>query len=484
MIPLPDGSRIDLDRSVRMFRKGTVLTGGYPGRLITLSHEGADVLGSLLEAGVTSPGSAKLARRLVDAGMAHPRPAPAPVEDARRTVTVVVPVHDRPEALDRCLESVGADMPTVVVDDGSDRPAAITEVCRRHGAHLVSRATNGGPGVARNDALPLVDSPLVAFLDSDCTVDTGWLDGLVPLFDDPELAAVAPRVRPAPRPGATVLARFLEGRSPLDMGDEASEVGPNRKVRYVPTAALVVRRAAVEQLGRGFDPGLRVGEDVDLVWRLIDAGWAVRYEPSVVVTHREPPTWAELLGRRFRYGTSAGPLAARHPGRLAPVELRPWPTATALAFLCGHPLVAALSASAAGMVLGRRLRTHGVPLTTCLRWSFSAAGWTVVGVGHAATVVAGPVLVAALSGRRRRAAAAVLFLPPLVEWVRRRPSLDPLRWSVAAVVDDMAYGFGVWTGCLESGTSGPLVPSLQLHPDRDTPRPGHESVTRARGDSM
>ncbi len=117
------------------------------------------------------------------------------------------------------------------------------------------------------------------------------------------------------------------------MGDAPSEVAPDGAVRYVPAAALVARRRAL--IG-GFDPDLRVGEDVDLVWRLHDEGWRVRYEPSVTVFHHEPSSWPQLLGRRFRYGTSAGPLAKRHPGRLVPVELRPWPTAAAVAWLTGR----------------------------------------------------------------------------------------------------------------------------------------------------
>ena len=77
---------------------------------------------------------------------------------------------------------------------------------------------------------------------------------------------------------------------------------------YVPSAALIVR-APVR-----FDETLRYGEDVDLVWRLLDAGHRVVYDPSVVVRHHE----ADVLRRRFRYGTSAAPLAARKTLPAAP----------------------------------------------------------------------------------------------------------------------------------------------------------------------
>jgi mycofactocin system glycosyltransferase len=483
---LPDGFRLVLDQSVRTFRHGTVLVGGHPGRLLTLTADGVDTLSSLLADGTTSEATGRLGRRLVDAGMAHPRPGDPNSPDGGGDLTVVVPTHNRSAALDRCLSSLGRRTPVVVVDDASDDPATVVEVCRRHGARLIRRATNGGPAAARNDALPAIDTELVAFVDSDCTVGDGWSGPLVSLFDDPTVGAVAPRVRPQHSgpglsrpglsrpgrsgPGRSALARFTDSHSALDMGPEPSEVGPDRTVRYVPTAALLVRLRA---LGAGFDPELRFGEDVDLVWRLLDAGWRVRYEPSVTVSHGEPVTWRELLARRFRYGTSAGALAERHPGRLAPVELRPWPSVAAAAALTGRRRFAAFVVVAMAADLARRVRDHGIPLALSLRWSAESVAWTVVGVGRAATMLSGPVLIVAIlrGGRAAVPAALLLGTPPLVEWRRRRPGLDPVRWWVASVADDMAYGAGVWEGCLRRRSFGPLIPAVRLQHRATAPTP-------------
>ncbi len=401
--------------------------------------------------------------------MAHPVP-PTGTSGVVADVTVVIPVRDRSELLDRCLTSLGPDTPVLVVDDGSQDPGPVAEVCRRHGARLRVRRVNGGPAAARNEGLAQVDSELVAFLDSDCVAGPGWLGPLVRMLDDPAVGAVAPRVRPVGSSGSS-RDRFNRGRSPLDMGPQPGAVGPDRRVRYVPTAALVVRRRAVAD---GFDPGLRFGEDVDLVWSLVDAGWEVRYLPSVEVGHHAPATWAGLLGRRFRYGTSAGPLAQRHPGRLAPVYLRPWPAVAALALLAGRPRTSALVTALYGVNLAWRVRWLDIPPGLALRWSAQGTAWTLFGLGRAATVVAGPALVAlglgpGRRGRRvRRAAVTLAAVPPLVEWWQRRPGLDPVRWSVASIVDDVAYGLGVWAGCVRARTLSPLLPSLQIDgPDPD-----------------
>jgi mycofactocin system glycosyltransferase len=442
-----------------------VLAGGHPGRLLRLTTSGREALAELLDTGPSTDAARRLGRRLVDAGMAHPVAAPGTRRDAAG-VTVVIPVRDRAELLERCLASLGGSSPVVVVDDGSDDRQAVADACRGHGAVVITRSVNGGPAVARNEALAHVGTELVAFLDSDCVAGPEWLEGLVGLFDDPTVGAVAPRVRPVGGQ-RSLRSRYLDARSPLDMGTAPGPVGPGRRVRYVPAAALVVRRRALAE-GPGFDPDLRVGEDVDRIWRLVGDGWRVRYVPSVEIGHHEPGSWRALLARRLRYGTSAGPLAVRHPGRLAPVELRPWATVGAVALLAGYPRTAAAVTVASGAVLARAVRPLGVPIGLAFRWGFEGTGWTVVGLGRAATVLAGPALVAgALVGGRsrrgrrlRRASLALAVAPPLVEWWQRRPDLDPVRWVAASFVDDVSYGAGVWLGAIRARTLGPLLPVI------------------------
>ncbi len=466
---VPSGFRVVLDRSVRIFAGGTVVVGGHPGRLLTLSARGAEVLRALLADGTVTADTGRLARRLIDAGMAHPEAPDRGADLIGPPLTVVVPVHNRAATLERCLASLGPDADVVVVDDASDDPGAVAAVCRRHGARLIRRDVNGGPAAARNQAMAVVDSPLVAFVDSDCVVGDGWPGRLLAMFDDPVVGAVAPRVRPEghDRDGSdrpSLLARFNQSHSSLDMGPEPSGVGPGCRVRYVPSAAIVMRTSALRTSTPGFDVDMRVGEDVDLVWRLVDAGWSVRYQPSVTVSHREPRTWGALWARRFSYGTSAGPLARRHRGRLAPVELRPWSAAAALAMVSGRYRSAVVMTAGGGALLALRLRGHDIPLATSARWGVATVGWTMVGIGRAATILAAPVLIGGLlhKGRARVGAGFLLVAPPLVEWAQRRPAIDPLRWLLASIADDAAYGAGVWVGCARSRSVGPLVPDIRV----------------------
>ena len=131
------------------------------------------------------------AQRLLDAGLAHPDlPPGAAVE-----VTVVVPVKDRTAGLARLLAALRADpgtadCPVVVVDDGSADPAAVAAVAGRHGAGLVRHESARGPAAARNAGLRAVTTAAVAFVDSDCVPENGWLPRLTRHLADPRLAGI------------------------------------------------------------------------------------------------------------------------------------------------------------------------------------------------------------------------------------------------------------------------------------------------------
>ncbi|MFG2547752.1 mycofactocin biosynthesis glycosyltransferase MftF [Streptomyces sp. NPDC048594] len=447
--------RLTPDPGLRRLSDGRTLLGGTPYRVMRLNPPAARLVSGWFEGGVVRdlPPHRQLARRLTDLGMAHPDHGVPRLTAA--DVTAVVPVRDHPGGarLPHLLDAV-ADV--VVVDDGSAVPVVGAAV--RH-------PVPGGPAAARNSGWPLARTELVAFLDADVEPDEGWLDALLPHFEDPDVVAVAPRIRS--RPGPSTLERYETERSPLDLGPLPATVRPGSRVSYVPTAALVVRVRALREAA-GFDERLRYGEDVDLVWRLTAAGHTVRYEPASVVHHQPRATWPALLRQRFGYGSSAAPLALRHPKAAAPVKASPWSLAAWAALAAGYPRTAVLTALTTAALLPRKLEPVGVPAKESLELALRGH-W---GVGHqladAATrawwPAAVPVLAATGRGRLLLAAAVARHA---VDWRRRRPAVGLPSWTAARVADDLAYGAGVWWGALRHRTTAPLRADVGDWPGRD-----------------
>jgi mycofactocin system glycosyltransferase len=466
---IPAGFRLGPDPRTRTLADGTVITGGHPIRVLRLSPAGARHVAGWW-AGTPVPGNAKaraLARRLLDTGIAHPMLDGGPAENPE--VTVVIPVRDRHAELARCLAGLGNVRRVIVVDDGSRDPVAIQSAAAVAGASVVRRPVNGGPAAARNVGLAAATTSLVVFLDSDCVPGPGWLDALLPHFADPAVGAVAPRIVPH-EPGRTWLARYEGASSTLDMGQRPSIVRPGSRVPYVPGAALVVRKEAA---GVGFAEDMQVGEDVDFVWRLAASGWRVRYEPAATMGHQHRVRLREWFARRKDYGTSAAVLELRHPGAVRPLYASAWTAAAWLAAALGHPEAGAVVTGTGTALLARRLaRVTGEAWPRpagSAAWRLAvtqAAGGTLAAarpLGSAISRTWWPAAVpAAIAVRRLRLPLAALVLgPPLLDWLDRRPPLDPARYVAARLLDDAGYSLGVWQGCAERRTVRPLLPVLR-----------------------
>jgi mycofactocin glycosyltransferase len=237
-------------------------------------------------------------------------------------VSIVIPVYNRPAEIAECLTSLQTlDYPdhkieVIVVDDASrDHTAAVV---RRFGVRLIVQPNNMGQSAARNTGVAVASGEIIAFLDSDCIAENGWLRELIPYFQDPRVALV----------GGCVGAYYKEKRmdryeqvcSALNMGTDAVLGRGDGSVFYVPTCNMLVRKEVYEKVG-GLDETLQVGEDVDLCWRLMQAEHHLFYIPRGRVLHKHRNRLLSGFMRRFDYGTSEAVLYARFP-KVA--KLFPW----------------------------------------------------------------------------------------------------------------------------------------------------------------
>jgi mycofactocin system glycosyltransferase len=472
---VPAGWRLHLAAGVELLRGGEILLGGSPLRALTLSSRGTALTSAWLAGQPVGEDAAAraLARRLLDAGLVHPDPPPR-APGAIEEVTVVVPVYADPERLRACLAPLAGGPSVIVVDDGSPDPDPIAAAAQEIGARYIRHARNRGPSAARNAGLQNATTPLVAFLDADCVPPAGFPGRLVDHLADPAVGLVAPRITSSDR-GRGPIAAYERSRSALDMGPRPARVRPYSTVWYVPSAAMLGRRAA---LGRGFDEGLVLGEDVDLVWRLHDAGWQVRYDPAVAVAHEDRIRPADWYRRRVAYNESVAPLLTRHPERVPVLFLSPPAALAWAATLAGGSLAPLLALTGLRAARLRRTLAGYVPRAGARAGRISLE-ITVREGRDLARAVAGPwapfALVAVLAARLRRRSPAVLAARPrrrspagrlgallvamaIGDWSTDRPDLDPFRYGVLRLADESTRGLGIWLGCARARDFRGLLP--------------------------
>lgn len=237
-------------------------------------------------------------------------------------VSVIVPTYNRSAIAAKTLSSLGAvqaprgGFEVIVVDDGSSEDHAVAlqrSVGELQNATLVRRV-NGGPAAARNSGIREAASPLIAFLDDDCSPSADWLARLLGPFDagDASLGAVGGRVAPAPP--ETRVQRFC---SAIEYATGTQPIFENAS-----TQNCCYRRDVLEQVG-AFDEGFRRpgGDDPDLSFRTTQAGFRLEYVPEAVVYHSELQTYRDFLRHMYHRGLGEARIGRKF-GRHRRVALR------------------------------------------------------------------------------------------------------------------------------------------------------------------
>jgi mycofactocin system glycosyltransferase len=465
---LPDGFAVQVDRRVRVLGQGSALLGGSPTRILRLAPAAQDMLadGRLK---VRDAVSAELARTLLDATVAHPRPAGGP---SHLDVTIVIPVRDNIFGLQRLVTTLRG-LHIVIVDDGSSTAIRSEDFAGAHtDIEILRHAQSKGPAAARNTGLAACKTGYVAFLDSDVVPRRGWLEALLGHFCDPTVALVAPRIVGLAQTDHLV-ARYEAVRSSLDLGHREAPVIPYTSVSYVPSAAIICRTAALREIS-GFDETMRSGEDVDLCWRLVEAGARLRYEPIAQVAHDHRTDLRDWVARKAFYGGSAAPLSVRHPDKIAPLMISGWALAAWILMAFGSSFGYLASLFVAGLT-GRRVANsmQGAEtqisdvVTVAARSLWSAALQLASAICRHYWPVA--LLAAILFRPCRRVVVVAAVVDGVVDWASRRQAADDdaqpiglLTYLLLKRIDDLAYGLGLWYGVLRERNFGPLKPQIRV----------------------
>jgi mycofactocin system glycosyltransferase len=391
------------------------------------------------------------------------------------SVTVIIPTLDRADDLDHCLDAVAAlDYPAerldvIIVDDASADAKAIADVAERHGARLLVNDKNRGPAHARNRAAAEAEGDILAFVDSDCVLTRSWLRDLTPYFAWDKVGAVGGRT--LGYYAESLLDRYEEVASPLDMGRHLRILANGSDSFYVPTCNLLVRRSIFEGLG-GLRADLRVGEDVDFCWRLRAAGQYLVYAPEGIVHHKHRDRLQTMLRRRAQYGTSEALLHGLHPDKRKRFPFSPAPLATvalvSAALVKREPRLLPLCLAPAlweGWRRRERLREAGVGVSDASIWNSAARSHLSMlyfAYFHLTRYYLGPLTALGLLARGFwwLEAAAVLYSSG-VDYFTKRPRLPLPVYGALYLAEHAAYQTGVVRGCVRARSFRTYLPVFE-----------------------
>lgn len=151
----------------------------------------------------------------------------------------------------------------------------------------------------RNMGISKASGDIIIFLDANCIPVKEWLVEISrPVIDNNE-DIVAGNVK------------SLDDSTVNNISDERFK---GKYLDEAPTINLLIRKKVFDKIGN-FDENIIYGEDTDLTWRAIDAGYKIRYAKNAIVYH----DWGDIkeqLNRAIRYGEVRTHLYAKNPQKL------------------------------------------------------------------------------------------------------------------------------------------------------------------------
>jgi len=225
-------------------------------------------------------------------------------------VSVVVASYNGDRTLKACMDSLQKlnypDYEIILVDDGStDSTAQITLLYPK--VRYFRHEKNLGLAVARNTGIAAANGEIVAFTDADCRADEDWLYYLVGDLLSGEYGGMGgPNLLP-PEDSAVAAAVMVSpgGPAPVMLTD--------RQAEHIPGCNMAFLRTALSEIG-GFDPVFRsAGDDVDICWRMQQAGYEIGFSPAGFVWHYRRSTVGDYLKQQHGYGEAEALLVHKHP---------------------------------------------------------------------------------------------------------------------------------------------------------------------------
>ncbi len=258
------------------------------------------------------------------------------------TFSVVVPVYNRPAAVDTLLRSLTRQtrLPdeVVVVDDGSSEPCR--SVCQRYSALLPLHyyyIDNSGPGACRHYGVQQTKGDFLLFFDSDVMLPDDYMERVAAAQEKDYADAFGGQDRA--HPSFSPLQKAISYAMTAFFTTGGIRGGRRRAMDtfYPRSYDMGIARAAYDAVG-GF-AAMRYGEDIDLSLRLRAAGYRCCLRTEAWVWHARRDTLRQFFRQVYHSGEARLVLRRRHPQSMRVVHVLPALFTVVAALLCATAVV-------------------------------------------------------------------------------------------------------------------------------------------------
>ena len=225
-------------------------------------------------------------------------------------ISVIVPAYNSEKTIQNTISSI-LNQPIkevidlIVVDDGSTDKTA--KIVRQFSNVKYIYQKNSGPASARNRGAQEADGDLLFFTDSDCIPHQDWILKMLPHFAEPKVGVVAGSY------GISNQNSWLARCIHTEIIYRHHQLLP-RYPKVFGSYNFGIKRKIFELVG-GFNTDYRFasGEDNDLSYKILKAGYQIYFEKESVVDHFHTEQFNKYLFEQFRHGYWRTKMYFDHP---------------------------------------------------------------------------------------------------------------------------------------------------------------------------
>lgn len=298
------------------------------------------------------------------------------------TVSIIVAAHNAAGVIGTCIRSVQASRyeryELILVDDGSTDNTAelLAGFAAGDGRIVVAAQAHAGEGSALNMGIRHATGEILMFLAPDAALDRYTVDRMLQGFEDESTGAVRSSERPADT--EPLRARLLDLLAQLGHGSTRRAQSVTGFLPTLSGGMTAVRRSVIAEAGPFRDD--TAGADLELGWRVRQAGYRIVFAPRAVVQTARPASMGALWGQHVRRERALLQSLRVHKSAIGDLRCR----------AMGDSLMATLIAAVVLPVL----QAAALPALVCLlllgRWPLGTEDWALLGAvgGSAALGVA------------------------------------------------------------------------------------------------
>ncbi|RLF43815.1 MAG: hypothetical protein DRN29_09480 [Thermoplasmata archaeon] len=258
-------------------------------------------------------------------------------------ISVVIAVRNEKQHIAKCIESLFNqdydEYEVIVVDGMSDDGTyeVLQELQKKYDFKLL-RNEKKNAAAGRNIGIDEAKGDAIAFIDGDAIAAKNWLSSIKKAFEKSNAIGVGgPDLLPEDseykaRAIGLVMTSPLARGGRFNPSTQHAMMEKERYVEHIPTCNLCLKKEIFDEVGK-FDENFVKGQDLELNYRIVKAGYKLFYSPSIQVTHYRKQHIRHFARQIYKWAKAKAAIIKKHGMQGITSHIYLWPAYALIAFL-------------------------------------------------------------------------------------------------------------------------------------------------------